>query len=162
MTSIIRWDPFQELHAMNDRVSRLFGNESVRRQEREESLGSWIPPVDIVEAKDKIKLNVELPGFKESQVDLTVEDGMLTVRGERKFEKDTEDENYHRVERSYGSFLRSFTLPTSVDQTKIEAHFADGILSIEMPKREETRPKQIKITATSGNGKKDIDIKKSK
>ena len=162
MTSIIRWDPFQELAAMNDRVTRLFGNEPMRHREREESLGSWVPPVDIVEAKDKIRLNVELPGFKENQVDLTVEDGMLTVRGERRFEKSAEEDNYHRIERSYGSFLRSFSLPTSVDPAKIEANFSDGILSIEMPKREETRPKQIKITAGSGNTPKDVDVKKAK
>jgi HSP20 family protein len=141
----------------------MLGREPLARGGRDEALtaGTWMPPVDIVEAKDKITLRAELPGFKENQVDLTVEDGMLTLKGERKFEKEHNEDNYHRVERSYGSFVRSFSLPASVDQTRISATFADGILQVELPKKEETRPKQIKISA--GNGaKKDIDIKKSR
>lgn len=163
MNGITRWDPFQELQTWSDRMSRVFSGERApaRRSEEENiSFGSWMPPVDIVEGKDKIRLKVELPGFKENQVDLTVENGLLTIRGERKFESDNTEENYHRIERSYGTFVRSFTLPNSVDQGHIQANFGDGILTIEMPKREETRPKQIPIKA-GGTGeprKKEIDV----
>lgn len=163
MNGITRWDPFQELQTWGDRMSRMFSGERTpaRRGEEENiSFGSWMPPVDIVEGKDKIQLKVELPGFKENQVNLTVENGLLTVRGERKFESDNKEENYHRIERSYGTFVRSFTLPNSVDQGRIQATFADGILTVEMPKREETKPKQIPIKGgTSGEPrKKEIDV----
>lgn len=160
MNTIVAWDPLRELNFWNARLARAFGTEISRRRETEESLGSWMPPVDIAETKDKLTLRAELPGFKEDQVELTVEDGVLTLRGERKFEKDAEEENYHRVERSYGTFVRSFTLPTNVDQSRIEARFADGILSVELPRREEARPKQIKIAA--GPGTKDAEVKKAK
>jgi HSP20 family protein len=163
MNGLTRWDPFRELRVWNDRMNRIFSNELPARREEDETLlsGAWMPPVDIVETKDKINLNIELPGFRENQVDLTIEDGVLTVKGERKFEKKDNEENYHRIERAYGSFVRSFTLPTSVEQSRINANFADGVLHIDMPKREETKPKQIRISAGSGEGKKDIDVKKS-
>ena len=169
MNGITRWDPFQELQGWGERMSRLFGSERVpsRRGADEESLtyGSWMPPVDIVEGKDRIQLNVELPGFKEDQVNLTVEDGLLTIRGERKFNRENREENYHRIERSYGTFVRSFTLPNSVEQGRIQANFADGILHVDMPKREETKPKQIPIkggSAETGTGrKKEIDVQRS-
>jgi HSP20 family protein len=163
MNGLTRWDPFQEFNWWNDRLSRALRAESPRttRAQDEQALtyGNWMPPVDIVEGKDQIKLNVELPGFKEDQVNLTVENGMLTIKGERKFEKEDNEENYHRVERSYGTFIRSFTLPTSVDQNKIQANFSDGILSVEMLKREETRPKQIPIAGGKAGKKKEIDVK---
>ena len=162
MNGLTRWDPFQELNWWSDRLNRILGPESrPARTEGEQALtyGNWMPPVDIVEGKDRIKLNVELPGFKESQVNLTVENGMLTIKGERKFEKEDKEENYHRVERSYGTFVRSFTLPTSIDQNRIQADFSDGILHVEMPKREETRPKQIPIAGGNGAKKKEIDVK---
>ena len=163
MNGLTRWDPFQELNWWNDRLGRLLGPETARtsRGDADQALtsGNWLPPVDIVEGKDRIKLNVELPGFKENQVNLTVENGMLTIKGERKFEKEDKEENYHRVERSYGTFVRSFTLPTSIDQNKIQADFADGILHVEMPKREETKPKQIPIAGGKDAKKKEIDVK---
>jgi HSP20 family protein len=145
-------------------MSRLLGAEGrtpARRDEENFLAGSWAPPVDIVEGKDKVELKVELPGFKENQVQLTVEEGLLTIRGERKFESENKEENYHRIERSYGTFVRSFTLPRTVDQNRIQANFADGILSIEMSKREETKPRQIQIKAgqpASAPRKKDIDV----
>jgi HSP20 family protein len=163
MNNVTRWDPFRELNLWSDRMSRLLAPQPAARRESEESLvsGTWMPPVDIVESKDKITIHVELPGFKESQVDLTVEDGILTVKGERRFEAETSERNYHRVERSYGTFVRSFTLPTNVDQGRIEARFADGVLAIDMPKREETKPKQIRIQG-GAPAKTDIDVKKTK
>ena len=169
MNGITRWDPFQELQSWSERMGRLLGTERTpaRRGAEEESLayGTWMPPVDIVEGRDRIQLKVELPGFKENQVNLTVEDGLLTIRGERKFNRESNEENYHRIERSYGTFVRSFTLPNSVEQNRIQASFADGILNIDMPKREETKPKQIQIkggSAESGTGKKkEIDVQKA-
>jgi len=164
MNAMTRWDPFREIRTWNERMNRIFGSELPTRREEDETLlsGAWMPPVDIVETKDKIALNIELPGFRENQVDLTIEDGVLTVKGERKLEKRSNEENYHRIERAYGSFVRSFTLPTAVEQNQISANFADGILHVEMPKREETKPKQIRIRAGSGDdGRKDIDVKKS-
>jgi HSP20 family protein len=167
MNNVVRWDPFQELQTWSDRMSRLLGAESrtpARRDEENFAVGSWAPPVDIVEGKDKVELKVELPGFKEDQVQLTVEDGLLTIRGERKFESENKEENYHRIERSYGTFVRSFTLPRTVDQNRIQANFADGILSIEMSKREETKPRQIQIKAGQVAGaprKKEIDVQKA-
>lgn len=171
MNGMTRWDPFQELQSWGERMSRLIGSERMpvrARGSEEEGLayGTWTPPVDIVEGKDRIQLKVELPGFKEDQVNLTVEDGLLTIRGERKFERENTEENYHRIERSYGSFVRSFTLPNSVEQNRIQATFADGILNIDLPKREETKPKQIPIkagAAESGSNigrKKEIDVQK--
>ncbi len=165
MTSLIpRLDPlFNDLELWNRRLSRLFDRELPARAQREEALGTgtWAPPVDIVENKDRILLKAELPGFKENQVELTVEDGVLTLKGERKFEKETAETSYHRVERSYGSFVRAFTLPSNVDPSQIQATFSDGILQVDMPKREETRPKQIKITPGSG-AQKDIDVRKAR
>jgi len=170
MNGITRWDPFQELQGWSERMGRLLGSERApaRRSSEEENLafGTWMPPVDIVEGKDKIQLKVELPGFKEDQVNLTVEDGLLTIRGERKFDRESKEENYHRIERSYGTFVRSFTLPNSVEQNRIQASFADGILNIDMPKREETKPKQIPIKGASAETgaagrKKEIDVQKA-
>ena len=117
--------------------------------------------MDIVEEKDRILLTAELPGFKESDVEVQMEGNVLTLRGERKSETEKEGRTFHRMERSYGQFVRSFTLPNNVDRERIKASFANGLLQIELPKREEAKPRQIKITAGEGNGhKKDtIDVK---
>jgi HSP20 family protein len=163
--ALVRWDPFQELTALQNRFSRALHDTLFRpattRSNEELVSGTWTPPVDIVETSDRIVLKAELPGFKQDQVELTTENGMLTLRGERKFENETNEENYHRIERSYGTFVRSFALPSSVDTAKIQARFAEGVLTVEMPKREETKPKQIKITAEPAavGGKKEIDVK---
>jgi HSP20 family protein len=145
--AVIRWnDPFRDLAALQDRMNRVF-EESMGRRNRDEELftGTWAPPVDIYETKDRMILKAELPGFAEDQIHLRFEDGVLTMEGERKFEKKSGDENYHRVERSYGKFTRSFSIPTTVDHEKITASFENGILTVELPKREETRPKQIRV-----------------
>ncbi len=104
--------------------------------------------MDIFETKEKTVLKAELPGFDENQIALRFEDGILSLEGERKFEKENADENYHRVERSYGKFVRSFTIPANVDNERIVASFHNGVLTVELPKREETKPKAIKIQAT--------------
>ncbi len=149
--AVIRWnDPFRDLAALQERMNRVF-EESLARGRHEEDLstGTWAPPVDIFETKEKVVLKAELPGFAEDQIHLRFEEGILTMEGERKFEKKAGDESYHRVERSYGHFVRSFSIPTSVDHERIAASFENGILTVELPKREETRPRQIRIQGAS-------------
>jgi len=156
--NLTRWDPYRELNTLSDRFTRAFGLTTPERNRDEElSLGSWLPPVDIAEDKDKITLTAELPGFKEDQIEIQMEGGVLTLRGERKFEEEKDGRNFHRVERSYGQFVRSFTLPNNVNRDAIKANFADGLLKIELPKHEEAKPRQIKISADSD--KKAIDVK---
>jgi HSP20 family protein len=148
--NLIRWnDPFRELAALQNRLNQAFDTtlaRPTRNNEEELFTGTWAPPVDILETKEKTVLKAELPGFDENQIQVRFEDGVLSLEGERKFEKDNGDENYHRVERSYGKFIRSFTIPSNVDNEHISAAFDNGILTVELPKREETKPKQIKIT----------------
>jgi HSP20 family protein len=156
--NLMRFDPYREMQSFQDRINRAFG-----RGEREEemSLGAWVPPVDIAEEKDRIVITAELPGFQEDQISIQTENGMLTLTGERKFEKESGERNYHRVERSYGQFVRSFSLPNNVDREKIHASFHNGLLQIELPKREDAKPRQIRVTAGSNDSpKKDtIDVK---
>ena len=155
-------DPFRDLATIQERMNRVFEDALTRGQQRSEEemhTGTWAPPVDIYETKERVVLNAELPGFTEDQLQLHFNDGVLSIEGERKFDKKGGDENYHRVERSYGKFVRSFTIPTNVDHDKISASISNGILTVELPKREETRPKQIRIQ--SAGGKPSIDVKKS-
>jgi HSP20 family protein len=147
--TLMRFDPYREMQAFQDRLSRAFGNVGRGEREEEMSLGAWVPPVDIAEEKDRIVITAELPGFREDQISIQTENGMLTLTGERKFEKETGERNYHRVERSYGQFVRSFSLPNNVDREKIHASFADGLLQIELPKREDAKPRQIRVTPGS-------------
>lgn len=143
------WDPYREMTALQDRFNRAFGNAPARRDREEEmSLGAWIPPVDIAEDRERILLTAELPGFKEEEITIQMEGGVLTLQGERQFEREKEGRTYHRVERSYGQFVRTFTLPNNVDRENVRARFANGLLEIELPKKEETRPRQIKISAS--------------
>jgi HSP20 family protein len=111
--------------------------------------GSWAPAVDILEKEDAIEIRADLPGFKADDVDVTVDNGVLTVRGERRLEEASEGETYHRVERSYGMFERTFSLPNSVDLGKIEARFKDGEMHVNLPKREESKPRSVKIKVES-------------
>jgi HSP20 family protein len=113
--------------------------------ETEVSTRSWAPPVDIYETEDAIVLKAELPGIDAKDVEVRVEDNTLYLKGERKYEKEVKEQNYHRVERSYGSFARSFSLPNSIDAEKVKAEYKDGLLTLTMPKREEAKPKTIKI-----------------
>jgi HSP20 family protein len=159
MVDLVSWDPYREFRSLNDRLNRAFGSATTRRDE-EMSLGSWLPPVDIAEDKDKIVLSAELPGFKEDQIEIQMEGGVLTLRGERKFEEEKDGRSFHRVERSYGQFVRSFTLPNNVDRENIRANFRDGVLEIELPKREEAKPRQIRIgTGETPSKKETIDVK---
>ncbi len=144
--AIVRWEPFREMMALEDRLNRLFqrGLGPVREQE---SLQAWAPPVDIYENEKEIVLKADLPEVKPEDVDIRMENNILTLRGERRFEKDVKEENYHRVERNYGSFRRTFTLPATVDADNIDARYENGVLRVILPKREEARPKQIRVKA---------------
>jgi HSP20 family protein len=158
--NMTRWEPYRELATLQDRLNRAFGSAFGRDREGEVSMAAWVPPVDIAEEKDRIVITAELPGFKEDQIEIQSENGMLTLRGERKFEKENEGKNYHRVERSYGQFVRSFALPNNVDREHIRADFSDGLLRIELPKREDAKPRTIRITPGNGGKKPDtVDVK---
>ncbi len=144
--AIIRWDPFRDMVTLRERMNKLFEDMAASRgEEKDLATSSWAPAVDIYETENEVVLTAEIPGIEEKDVEIKVEDNTLTLRGERKFEKETKEENYHRIERAYGSFFRSFTLPNYVDQDRIEAEHENGILKIRMPKRAELRPRKVKI-----------------
>jgi HSP20 family protein len=145
--ALIRWDPFREISTLQERMNRLFSEVARRSPVAEEEMvqGAWIPPVDIFETGDSIVIKAELPGISKEDITLEVKENTLTIKGEKKFEKDVKEESYHRVERSYGAFQRAFSLPGTVQQDKVKAKFRDGILEITIPKAEEAKPKQIKV-----------------
>ncbi len=145
--AITKWDPFKELTTIQDRINRLFDENigRVRFPDIELSAGAWNPAVDIYETKDNVVLKAELPGLEKKDFSIEIKDNMLTLKGERKFEKETKEENYYRMERAYGSFMRSFNLPASVDKDKVKAKFKDGILEVTVPKTEAAKPKQINV-----------------
>ena len=149
MTLLTRWEPIRELATLQDRMNRLF-SDSFSPVTSEESLsaGSFVPPVDVYEDEQGIRLKMEVPGVDEKDIDIRLENNLLTVRGERKLESETKEENYHRIERRYGSFTRSFTLPNTVNQEEVKAAYAKGVLTIPLGKRAEARPKQIKVDIT--------------
>lgn len=147
MPSIVRWDPFKEMSGLQDRMNRLFDDVwgRGRRGEEEFISGGWVPPVDVRETKDSLEIAAELPGIDPKNVEVAVESGILSLRGTRTFEKAAEGETYHRVERAYGAFERSFTLPGNVDAERIQATYRNGVLHLSVPKREEAKPKAISI-----------------
>jgi HSP20 family protein len=149
MTLITRFDPFREFVTLQDRMNRLFRD--VQPDAREEALttSTFAPPVDVYEDEHNITLKIEVPGIDEKDIDVQIENNTLTVHGERKFEKEEKEENYRRVERQYGSFTRTFTLPTTVDPEKVEAHYDKGVLKVQLAKRAETKPKLIKVRVGS-------------
>ena len=149
MTLLTRWEPVRELAGLQERMNRLF-NDSFSSVTSQESLaaGSFVPPVDVYEDEQGIRLKMEVPGIDEKDIDIRLENNLLTVRGERKLEKETKEENYHRIERSYGSFTRSFSLPNTVNPEEVKAGYARGVLTIQLGKRAEARPKQIKVDIT--------------
>jgi len=144
--AIIRWDPFRDVVTLRERMNKLFEDMAASRgEEKDLATSSWAPAVDIYETEGEVVLTAEIPGIEEKDIEIKVEDNSLTLRGERKFEKETKEDNYHRIERAYGSFFRSFTLPSYVDQDKIEAEHENGILKVRMPKRAELKPRKVKI-----------------
>jgi HSP20 family protein len=151
--AIVRWEPFRELVGFQDRMNRLFEDSfrGVARGPAEDDWalgGSWAPAVDIYEHEGNLVLKAELPGIESKDVDIRLENNVLTLRGERQFDSVVKRESYHRVERAYGTFSRSFTLPSVVDQEKIKAEYKDGVLRVTLPKKEEAKPKQIAISVT--------------
>ena len=156
MTVLTRWDPFREMHSLQNRLNRLFEEQYGSGQEAM-TTGAFVPPVDIYEDQHGIQLKLEAPGIDEKDLDIKVENNVLTVNGERKFENEQKEENFHRIERRYGSFTRSFTLPNTVDTEKISAEYNNGVLNIHLAKREESKPKQIKVSIgpKTVEGKKD-------
>jgi HSP20 family protein len=145
--NIVRYDPFRELRGLQDEMTRLFTNGAPISGAREDMLGgAWSPRVDIFENKDHLVLEAELPGMSRGDFELSFENNVLTLKGERNFEKKTENDNYHRVERAYGSFTRSFTLPQTVTAEGSTAEFKNGVLHVSLPKREETKARKIEVT----------------
>lgn len=147
--AIVRWEPFRDLVSIQDRMNRLFDDAfrgAPRAGEEDWALGgSWAPLVDIFEHEGNIVLKAELPGLEPKDVDIRVENNVLTLRGERRVDNEVKREQYHRVERAYGTFSRSFTLPSVVDTEKIKAEYKDGVLRVTLPTKEEAKPKQISI-----------------
>lgn len=146
MTVLTRWEPFREFSTLQDRMNRLF-RESYNDAGPEESLtsSSFAPAVDVYEDEHTVTLKIEVPGIDEKDIDVRIENNVLTLKGERRADNEVKRDSYHRVERSYGAFTRAFTLPTTVDTTKVKADFKDGLLRVVLPKREESKPKQVQI-----------------
>jgi len=142
---LVRWDPLQELLAMSNRLNRTVNDPYTPRTE--DSFGAWAPPVDILERQDHLVIRAEVPGVHKEDMDVRIENGVLTLHGERKEEQETKEENAHLTERVYGSFTRSFSLPTTVDATKVTATYKDGVLEVTVPKVETAKPKKVEIKA---------------
>jgi HSP20 family protein len=145
--AITRWDPFREVVSLQNRVNSLFRN--LNDEEHPLTTASFVPAVDIYEDADKLTLKLEIPGINEKDLDVRVEDNTLTVKGERKFEAEEKEENFHRIERVYGSFYRAFTLPSTVETDKVQANYNAGVLKLELKKKPEAQPKQIKINVAA-------------
>ena len=153
MNNLIRWDPlhsdpFKELEEIGQRFSRIFGRLPVTRENNGREtmvVTDWMPTVDIAEDEKEYLIKAEIPGVDKNDVRVTAEDGVLTIRGERKREEEVKDRRFHRVERSYGTFLRSFALPAEVAQENLRAEFKDGMLLVHMPKTEKAKPKSIEV-----------------
>jgi HSP20 family protein len=141
--AITRWDPFLEVATLQNRVNSLF--RGMNEAEGPLTTASFTPAVDVYEDSDKVVLKLEVPGIEEKDLDVRVENHTLTVKGERKFEKEEKEENFHRIERRYGSFYRSFTLPNTVDTENVGASYTAGVLKLELKKKPEAQPRQIKV-----------------
>jgi HSP20 family protein len=160
MTLLTRWEPFNEFSTMQDRTNRMnrLFRELYSPEGPEEALTatSFAPPVDVYEDEHTITLKLEVPGIDEKDIDVRIENNMLAVHGERKIEKEEKEENFRRIERQYGSFTRSFTLPSSVDSGQVSAHYDKGLLKIRLAKKAEAKPKQIKVNV---GGEKTLQAK---
>lgn len=145
--TLVKWDPFRELEEMSNQINRLFVRPSVWQAQNREAMtvADWTPTVDISETEVEYLIKAELPEVKKEDVKITVEDGVLTIQGERRRETEEKAKKFHRVERSYGRFARTFTLPDSVDETGVKAVYTDGVLNLRLPKSEKAKPKQIEV-----------------
>jgi len=147
---VTRWDAHHGLSGLQEQVNRLFESSFPGRSDNS-ALTTWAPAVDIYETENELVVKADLPDVSEKDLDVRIENNTLTIRGERKFEKKVEEENYLRVERTYGSFSRSFSLPNTVNSEAIKAEYKNGVLTVELPKRAESKPKQIKVNVANGN-----------
>jgi len=155
--AITRFDPFRDVLALQNRMNSIF--QEFNRGDGDVSTAAFVPPVDVYEDEHKIVLKLEVPGMKESDLDIQLENNVLTVKGERKFEQEEKEENFHRIERRYGSFYRSFTIPNTVNPESVKASYEAGILKIALEKRAEAKPKQIKVQVGAPSleaGRKDV------
>jgi HSP20 family protein len=158
MTVLTRWDPFREFSTLQDRLNRMF-RDSYGDREEPLTTSTFAPPVDVYEDEHNVTLKIEVPGIDEKDLDVRIENNTLTVHGERKFEKEEKEENFRRVERQYGSFTRSFTLPNTVDTDSIQAAYEKGILKVQLAKKAEAKPKQIKVNVGSGKSLEGKEVK---
>ena len=144
--AIVRWDPARELVAMQDRLNRYFEDFGRRPEDDVMTRGDWMPAVDIFQSDaSEVVLKAELPGLKREDIDVQVENNTLTIKGQRRQDSEVKKEHYHRVERCYGAFSRSFSLPNTIDSTKVRAEYHDGVLTVTLPMREESKPRQIQV-----------------
>ena len=148
MNALTRWDPFKEMEETQNRLARIFGLKPARLPNGDKesmTITEWAPSVDISEDAKEWLVKADLPEVKKEDVKVSVENGLLTITGERKFEKEEKDKKYRRIERSYGNFLRSFTLPDAADGSKVNAEFKDGVLKVHLPKSEKAKPKAVEV-----------------
>ncbi len=148
--NLIKWDPFKELEDVSNRLNRLFGrsNSPVESEQNMLAVADWSPSVDISETDDAYLIRGEVPGVKKEDVKVSVQDGMLTIQGERKMEKEEKNKKFHRVECSYGNFVRSFRMPDDADENKVKAEFKDGMLNVTLPKSAKAKSKSINVSVS--------------
>ena len=146
--NFVRWSPFRDMSILQNQMNRLF-EDALHSWPTDTEASAWSPAADIYETDNDLVVHADVPGIDPKQIDIRVENNVLTIRGERRFEAKVERENFHRVERSYGTFARSFTLAAAVDSEKIQANYKNGVLSITLPKAEQAKPKRIQIAAAS-------------
>src|SRR5437660_4629353 len=159
MTFVTRFDPFREFVTLQDRMNRLFRETQPEGPEEALTTSTFAPPVDVYEDDHNITLKIEVPGIDEKDIDVRIENNTLVVHGERKFEKEEKEENFRRVERQYGSFTRSFTLPNTVDAERVQANYEKGILKVQLAKKAEAKPKQIKVNVGSEKALEGKEVK---
>jgi HSP20 family protein len=149
--AIVRWsDPFREFAQLQDRINRAFSDAYARNDDGLVTSGAWVPPVDIYQnGEHEVVLSAELPDMTKDQIDITVDNGTLTIRGEKKFTTDVKEEQFHRIERRYGAFSRSFSIPPTVDTGRVAADYRHGVLTVRLPLREEAKPRQIKVNVAA-------------
>lgn len=146
MTALMRWDPFRELEEMSDRLNRMVARPAPKTSGKEAlTVADWMPTVDISETAGEYVIQAELPEVKKDDVKVTLEEGVLTIQGQRRQEKDEKTTKYHRIERSYGTFVRSFSLPDQVNESGVKAEFKDGVLNLHIPKSEKAKPRAIEV-----------------
>jgi HSP20 family protein len=143
--TITRWTPLRDIATLQDRIERMFGDPQYWGAREEGTYGGWIPPVEIFEKEDNLVLRAEIPGMTQKDIELHVENGVLTLKGEKRREQELNQDSVHRAERYYGTFVRTFSLPTTVDVDKIRASYKEGVLEVVLPKAETAKPKRIEI-----------------